>query len=313
MKKISLAIVGTGIIGEKIINQLQHHEQVEIIALFDQNNERLLEIANTYQLFAASSYEEVLQLKPDWVYIGTPPITHASLSLQAIAEGLNVLCEKPLAHDVEDSEHMVKAATKSGALNAMHFPLMYSPTVRHFMKLIEKKTIGEPIRIELQAYFTDWPRAWQQNSWIASREQGGFIREVFPHFLQLMYRMFGRLTIRQHQTIFPDDETLAETSVMALGETVTNIPFLLNGLAGIGQQEDLSLIVYGTEGVLKLCNWSELSMAQKNSPFEILTSFDPVPSIIDECILALSHQEAMLVHFEEGLEVQRLINQLLHN
>ena len=144
---------------------------------------------------AASSYEEVMSLKPDWVYIGTPPVSHASLSERAIAKGLNVLCEKPLAHDATDGAIMAKVAGESSIRTAMHFPLMYSPSVRHMMKLVEKGAIGDIVRVELCTYFPHWPRLWQQNPWIGSREQGGFTREVFPHYFQLMYRMFGQISI----------------------------------------------------------------------------------------------------------------------
>src|SRR6185437_14002349 len=142
-------------------------------------------------------------------------------------------------------------------LTAMHFPLMYSPSVRHMMKLVESGALGKVLRIELNAYFPHWPRPWQKNPWIASREQGGFTREVFPHFLQLMYRMFGQVSITSHETVYPLDETLAETGVLAIGKTEKQIPVLLNGVTGIGQEEQLSYTVYGTEGVLKLRNWSE--------------------------------------------------------
>ena len=85
----------------------------------------------------------------------------------------------------------------------------------------------------------------------------------------------------------------------------------MNGLSGIGQEEELSYTVYGTEGVLKLRNWSELSIAQKDSPFEILTSFDSVKTLVEECIAATHGEEALIVPFSEGLEVQRLIDHLL--
>ncbi|AOV08425.1 Gfo/Idh/MocA family protein [Sporosarcina ureilytica] len=307
----TFAIVGTGIVGERIIQQLQQNEQAKIIAIFDENNVRLTEIANKYDLQATTSYEEVLALKPDWVYIGTPPASHAELSNQASEAGLNVLCEKPLAHDATDGLHMVEATGKSNTRTAMHFPLMYSPSVRHMMKLVRSGEIGSVVRIELNAHFQDWPRPWQQNPWIGSREQGGFVREVFPHYLQLMCRMFGELSIHHHQTTYPTDVTLAETSVLATGATENNIPFLLNGLSGIGQKENLTYIVYGTNGVLKLRNWSELSIARKNSAFEILTSFDSVRTLVDECIAASNEKESNLVPFEEGLEVQRLIDSLL--
>lgn len=46
---------------------------------------------------------------------------------------------------------------------------------------------------------------------------------------------------------------------------------LINVDFRVGQEEELSYIVYGTKGVLKLRNWSELTMMQKNSPFGMLT------------------------------------------
>jgi predicted dehydrogenase len=311
LEKTTFALVGTGIVGERIINQLRNNESAKMIALFDENNKRLSEMADTYGLYAASSYEEIVAMKPDWIYIGTPPVSHAALSTKAIAKGLNVLCEKPLAHDAADGAVMASAAENSDIQTAMHFPLMYSPSVRHMMKLINEGEIGQIVRIELQTYFPHWPRLWQQNPWIASREQGGFTREVFPHYLQLMYRMFGQLAITSHQTVYPEDETLAETSVLAIGKTVDDIPVFLNGVSGIGQQEELSYTVYGDEGVLKLRNWSELSVAQKDSPFEILTSFDSVKTLTDECIAAANSENALLVSFDEGLEIQKLIDVLL--
>ncbi|WP_342509052.1 Gfo/Idh/MocA family oxidoreductase [Sporosarcina sp. FSL K6-2383] len=312
MRKVTFAIVGTGIVGERIIKQLLQNTEATIVALFDENGKRLKKMADTYGLYAASSYDEVLSLKPDWVYIGTPPVSHAGLSEQAIAKGLNVLCEKPLAHDVANGLVMSTAAAgKSSIKTAMHFPLLYNPAVRHMMQLVDEGAIGKILRVELQTHFPHWPRAWQQNPWIASREQGGFTREIFPHYFQLMYRMFGQLSITSHETVYPEDETLAEMGVLAIGKTKGDIPFLVNGIAGIGQQEELSYTVYGVEGVLKLRNWSELSRAQKDSPFEILTSFDSVNSLTDECILAVNGEKSLLVSFDEGLEVQRLIDQLL--
>ena len=79
-EKLLLQLSGTGIVGERIINQLLQNTEATIVALFDENGKRLQEMADTYGLYAASSYDEVLSLKPDWVYIGTPPVSHATLS-----------------------------------------------------------------------------------------------------------------------------------------------------------------------------------------------------------------------------------------
>jgi predicted dehydrogenase len=188
VRNTTFALIGSGIVGERIINQLRNNESATIVALFDENDKCLNEMENTYGLYAASSIKEVLELKPDWIYIGTP---YVALCTEAFANSLNVLCEKPLAHDAADGLVMASAAADSTIQTAMYFPVMYSPSARHMMKLINEGEIGQIVRIELQTYFPHWPRLWQQKPWIALREKGGFTREVFPHYLQLMYRMFG--------------------------------------------------------------------------------------------------------------------------
>ena len=40
-----------------------------------------------------------------------------------------------------------------------------------------------------------------------------------PHYFQFMYRMFGHVSIHDHNTTYPIDQTLVETSVIAIGET----------------------------------------------------------------------------------------------
>ena len=49
MKQTTFAIIGTGIVGERIIQQLLANHKCTIISIFDENMERLQEIANKYQ------------------------------------------------------------------------------------------------------------------------------------------------------------------------------------------------------------------------------------------------------------------------
>ncbi|HEV2528827.1 MAG TPA: Gfo/Idh/MocA family oxidoreductase [Thermomicrobiales bacterium] len=54
----------------------------------------------------------------DVVIVATPPFTHRALTLQALASGRHVLCEKPLAMDVDEAEEMVAAAERAGRVLA---------------------------------------------------------------------------------------------------------------------------------------------------------------------------------------------------
>ena len=311
MTKTTFALIGTGIVGERIINQALANEQCEIIAIYDENKERLQQVADKYKLNTTEDLQQLFDLRPDWVYIGTPPVSHAPLAKLIAAQGLNVLSEKPLAHDAADGEKMVQAVSEANVLNAMHFPLMYSPAVHALKEALANKELGDIVRIELHTHFATWPRAWQQTPWIASREQGGFIREVFPHYLQLMHHLFGDLNIISHDTTYPEDVTLCETGVTALAKTKTGIPVLLNGLANIGQQELLQFHVIGTEKVMTIRNWSELwESEQGKSAEKVELTHQPAP-LLQACHEKVQGLDSLTVPFEEGLKVQQWIDELL--
>lgn len=311
MNQTTFAVIGTGIVGERIINQLLANPNCKIVSAFDENAQRLQEMKSKYELPIANSIEELFETKPHWVYIGTPPNSHASLALQAAEKGCLVLSEKPLAHDVESGKLMVESAKQANVLTAMHFPLMYSPAIQTLMNEVEDNTLGEILRVELQTYFPHWPRKWQQNPWIGSRAQGGFIREVFPHYLQIMYRLFGEFTFSAHHTKYPEDQSLSETGTSAFGQTHSGIHILINGLSGVGQEELLEFKVFGTKKVMTIRNWSELWGSEKDEPEKKVEINKTTKSLWDACHDARSGKEASLVSFEEGLIVQRWIDELL--
>lgn len=303
---ISIGIIGAGIVGERIIKQIQQENGVEIIGVFDENSERLQTLKQMYDVPLAASLDEIFYSKADWVYIGTPPASHAAIAKQAADAGLNVLSEKPLAHNAEAGEQMVAAITENRVRSAMHFPLMYSPAVHEMAKRSKNGSIGEIIRIELQTFFPEWPRAWQQTPWIGSRLEGGFIREVFPHYLQLIHRIFGDIAFAEHHVNYPDQPDLCETGLIAYGLVNGSTPLLLTGLSGVGQEELLQFKIYGTKGVLTLENWSQLYLAEKGRERIQLTRFEKVTGLFEE----MKAMSTALVPFEEGLVIQRYIEQL---
>ncbi|WP_240746269.1 Gfo/Idh/MocA family protein [Lysinibacillus sp. S2017] len=310
MTKTSIGIIGTGVVGERIINQALQNEHYEITAIFDENKERMNQLATKYSIPTTDNLQDLLARKPDWVYIGTPPVSHAPLAEEIAKHGLPILSEKPLAHDAADGEMMVQVAKNANVKTAMHFPLMYGAAV-HQLKKELAEDMGEITRIELHTYIPEWPRKWQQNPWIASREQGGFIREIFPHYLQLTHHLFGDIKIIAHETTYPENTVLCETGISALAKTMSGIPMVINGLAGIGQEERIDYKIFGTNKVLTLRNWSQVYTSKAyEAELEIIQTENP-ETMLEACRKALQGEEAFVVTFEEGLKVQRWVDELL--
>lgn len=307
----TIALIGTGVVGERIINQALNNENFKIISLFDEQTERLEQLAKKYKLPTSSSVDELLALRPDWVYIGTPPASHAPLTEKITALGLHVLSEKPLAHDVSEGQKMVSAVEAAQVLSAMHFPMMYSAEVQALKQMLKNDALGEILKIELHTYFPEWPRPWQQNAWIGSRKEGGFIREVFPHYLQITNHLFGGLEMLAHETSYPADAALCETGVTALAQTDSGIPLLLNGLSGVAQEERIDYKVFGTKKTMTIRNWSELLQSTADDEETVIQCPAVEADFLQSCHLKLTGKEALTISFEEGLKVQWWIDELL--
>lgn len=311
MSKTSISIIGTGIVGERIINQALNNPNIEITAIYDENKARLEELEAKYHVPTVASLQDLLQLKSDWVYIGTPPVSHAPLAQEIAKHGLHILSEKPLAHDARDGEKMVQVAQDANVKTAMHFPLMYSAAVHQLKQELNAEAMGAITRIELHTHFPEWPRKWQQNPWITSREQGGFIREIFPHYFQLIHHLFGDFSITAHETTYPEDVTLCETGVTALAKTASGIPVVINGLSTIGQEERIDFKIFGTKKVVTLRNWGQVWTSTPYEPEQEIPLTTNPPALLQACHEALQQDDAFLVSFEEGLKVQRWIDALL--
>ncbi|MCH9736668.1 MAG: Gfo/Idh/MocA family oxidoreductase [Actinomycetia bacterium] len=66
----------------------------------------------------------------DGVILASPPMTHAPLALEAIAAGLPVLIEKPMAMNVADAQAVAEAANAAGVLVMVGHTHLFSPAYR---------------------------------------------------------------------------------------------------------------------------------------------------------------------------------------
>ncbi|MFD2368689.1 Gfo/Idh/MocA family oxidoreductase [Brevibacillus sp. GCM10020057] len=181
--------------------------------------------------------------------------------------------------------------------------------------MIQTGKLGDIRRVDIKAHFPQWPRSWQQNHWISTREQGGFIREVVPHFLQLVNRLFGPLGEVVSCVEYPDDPEACETGIIACLQILAdrNIQVLLNGLSQAAVQEEASLTIYGTLGRVKLNNWRNLLFGKEGEELaEVpLQQTDHLFELIDHVVNAIQGRDNDIITFYEGVEIQKTLESLL--
>ncbi|TYS62559.1 Gfo/Idh/MocA family oxidoreductase [Sutcliffiella horikoshii] len=317
MKKIyKVGIVGLGVVGQRLISSFQNNDNIQIAAVCDNNENLAKETAiKCGNISYFSDYKELIQLKEiDFVYVAVPPAVHYDVVMFAFQHNKHVLCEKPLANSEEEAEAMVHAAEESGLVHAMHFPLVYEKAFATIEDHIRKGSFGKIKRITLKMHFDQWPRPWQQTNWIGSRKQGGFIREISPHYLQMILHFFGSVKEVKSYVDYPSNPELSEQAVIGMLELESGVRVLIDGLAGQAENEEIAFIIHGEKQSLTLLNWREVKLANKGEIWKDIKDSELLSSkgsLVEHFVSRLNNEQAFLVGFKEGLQVQRVLEQLI--
>ncbi|RLQ93071.1 Gfo/Idh/MocA family protein [Falsibacillus albus] len=313
--KIRAGMIGLGAIGVRMLEKFSSHENIELTAVCEPNQEKVDACRN--KLPNASfytDYRDMLKDELDLVYIGAPPKFHHDMAVEALKRGMHVICEKPLANSLMEAEGMALASDGAGVTAAMNFPLMYNKAVSVLEEKLAKNEIGAVKRAEVKIHHAVWPRPWQQNAWIGGREQGGFIREITPHYIQLIHHLFGSIKDVQSFVEYPEDESLCETGIIAQMKLEDGTSILVDGLSGIGEDDHVRFKLYGEHGTLSLVNWSRLEQGTINQETEEVLLDDssiPTRELLSEVAAAIQGKKSRIVDFKAGLEVQTILEQLL--
>ncbi|MBD0384343.1 Gfo/Idh/MocA family protein [Paenibacillus sedimenti] len=314
---IHVGVIGLGVIGSRLLQEFRSHPEIRIQAVCDTSAFLAEQVAKELNGIAwYTDYKKLIKDESiDLVYVAVPPKFHHPIALAVLEAGKHILCEKPLANSLEEAIDLAEAAQKAGVVHAINFGVFYGASFRELAQRVQEGYVGDVRRIELHTHFHQWPREWQQTPWIGGREQGGFVREVFPHYIQMIQRLFGKLVNIQAQLEWPADPEACETGIIGRMELEDGTPVLVNGLSNIGMKEHISFTIYGTKGTCSLVNWRTLKCAPFGESLEeAATTAAIIPdTIVTHLVRAIDGQEADLIDFEEGLDIQKVLEQLLQS
>ncbi len=126
-KRLSLGIIGMGRMGIVHLANSLPRDDVEVVAVCDVDTTRREDakrrVAEAYSAKAGATHQggaayndfrEVLARDDiDAVIIATPDHWHAYMAIAAVKAGKDVLCEKPLTHNIHESVELVKAVRRT--------------------------------------------------------------------------------------------------------------------------------------------------------------------------------------------------------
>src|SRR5882762_6540304 len=132
--------------------------------------------------------------KIDIVDICTPNDTHCEIAVAAAQAGKAILCEKPLARNIDEAKKMVRAVKKAHVVNMVCHNYRRIPAIVLAKRMIERGDLGERIFHFRARYAQDWivdpnfPFVWRFQSNVAG---SGALGDIFSHIVDLARYLVG--------------------------------------------------------------------------------------------------------------------------
>jgi len=120
----------------------------ELVGVCDRNPDRATEAARRYDVPSFLSVMEMLErLNPDVVSVATGGYEYSSdhfePTMQALAHGCHVLCEKPISNEIEKGREMVAFAKQQGRCFAIDLNHRFTPAAYAAKNWMNEGALGE--------------------------------------------------------------------------------------------------------------------------------------------------------------------------
>lgn len=161
---------------------LQRLDDVEIVGIFDDDTERGNEMAKVFDLNYYNDREEFLNLDMDAVIICSENNRHKEMVIAAAKAKKHILCEKPIATNVEDAKEMIQICEENEVILQIAFPVRYSSNMMALKKSIDMGELGDIVA------FRTTNRGQNPGGWFIdnSISGGGAVLDHTVHMLDIM-------------------------------------------------------------------------------------------------------------------------------
>jgi len=143
MKKLGVAVVGTGFWGRNQARIYKELEQTELLAVCDIIAERANAVAKQFGAKPYTNLGRMLKRRDiQAVSVCTWSTSLAKEALKALKAGKHVLVEKPMATNAKQAKKLLETANEQDLHLTVGFLMRFIPGVQHIEKAIKDKEIG---------------------------------------------------------------------------------------------------------------------------------------------------------------------------
>lgn len=183
MKKLGVAVVGTGFWGKNHARVYRELEETDLLAVCDIDAGRARAVADQ---FGAKSYTSVRKMLKNEeikaISVCTWSTSLAKVATEAANAGKHVLVEKPMAANVRQAEKLLDAAKKNQVHLTVGFLMRFIPGLQQMKKAVEEKRIGELVSAT----------AKRVSQWPDRIGDVGVVKDTAIHDIDVMLYLFNK-------------------------------------------------------------------------------------------------------------------------
>lgn len=218
---VRIGIAGLGRMGMYHLERLSLRNDCRAVVCFDLLTSQC-EAAEGFGCRRSASWRDFLDDETELVLIATPPATHASLAIEALAAGKHVAVETPLCLTMPEADAMLEAADRTGLLLSVVHHRRWDDDFQTAVAALQSGRLGHlqiVSRVVWEYGFPTTSRSFARTGWRADSDCGGgalieFGAHYFDQLLQLVpdpvSSVFAQIpgadtsTSKRLETITPD-------------------------------------------------------------------------------------------------------------
>ena len=147
-KKIKVAVLGAGHLGQYHVQKYSEHPDVELIGVVDTDKNRAREIAKKNNTKAFFKHSEILK-NVDAVSIAVPTEKHFDVACDVISAGVHLLIEKPITYDLDQAHKLVEMARQANLIIQIGLIERFNPAIMELQKHLKSPILIEANRRHL--------------------------------------------------------------------------------------------------------------------------------------------------------------------
>lgn len=301
MNQLRVGVVGGGSIAKAHVLALRalrsyfggDGNDPDVVVIADVVEEAARHAANAYGVARWTTDWMSLVQDPeiDLITIAVPNDQHETVAVAAARAGKHILCEKPLAHDIESGRRMLNEVEAAGVVHSVNLNYRSIPAIRYARQLIDEGAIGEVVGVR-GTFLQDWgldpaiPRSWKFEK---GRAGAGPMLSLGCHLVDLTHFLVDRIsdvvatttTAIGSRPLPSGRDTYAASSQAEMAEVdIEDAGTLLfrtdNGVPGVlelsrissGRQNYCTIEISGTQGAIAFDyeRLNELQLSSRHGP-----------------------------------------------